>query len=278
MANKISGIDGRPVQVGGGAPVSRARDATRRPQGRDHRYRLEHRRLRYRAHPRRPRKPHRHAAGGEREPRRRRAPRAWTKAAITSIRSASPTRCCASKSTCSPPSPRTSNSGATNVDAALTRDTLGAPARRGKRRARRIRSPARPGTRRAAQARHRRARSAGRRAPGQRHRNCSRSKTSAAACAACSATTPISPASPSCIAWCDPPARWPSATKNARRAPATAATSTIAMACWSARRSSASKACSAPSPAPRAEPRAYGPRGQSNPYAAAAGKVLSAEA
>ncbi|HEV7610231.1 MAG TPA: flagellar biosynthesis anti-sigma factor FlgM [Steroidobacteraceae bacterium] len=28
MANKISGIDGRPVQVGGGAPVSRARDAT----------------------------------------------------------------------------------------------------------------------------------------------------------------------------------------------------------------------------------------------------------
>ncbi|HTU65515.1 MAG TPA: flagellar biosynthesis anti-sigma factor FlgM [Steroidobacteraceae bacterium] len=26
MANKISGIDGRPVQVGGGAPVSRARD------------------------------------------------------------------------------------------------------------------------------------------------------------------------------------------------------------------------------------------------------------
>jgi negative regulator of flagellin synthesis FlgM len=28
MANKISGIDGRPVQVGGGAPVSRTRDAT----------------------------------------------------------------------------------------------------------------------------------------------------------------------------------------------------------------------------------------------------------
>ncbi|HEU4780102.1 MAG TPA: flagellar biosynthesis anti-sigma factor FlgM [Steroidobacteraceae bacterium] len=28
MANKISGIDGRPVQVGGGAPVSRVRDAT----------------------------------------------------------------------------------------------------------------------------------------------------------------------------------------------------------------------------------------------------------
>src|SRR6188768_4049861 len=28
MANKISGIDGRPVQVGGGAPVARARDAT----------------------------------------------------------------------------------------------------------------------------------------------------------------------------------------------------------------------------------------------------------
>src|SRR3982751_6688660 len=28
MANKISGIDGRPVQVGGGGPVSRARDAT----------------------------------------------------------------------------------------------------------------------------------------------------------------------------------------------------------------------------------------------------------
>ena len=28
MANKISGIDGRPVQVGGGAPVSRAKDAT----------------------------------------------------------------------------------------------------------------------------------------------------------------------------------------------------------------------------------------------------------
>jgi negative regulator of flagellin synthesis FlgM len=28
MANKISGIDGRPVQVGGGAPVSRARDTT----------------------------------------------------------------------------------------------------------------------------------------------------------------------------------------------------------------------------------------------------------
>ena len=28
MANKISGIDGRPVQVGGGAPVSRSRDAT----------------------------------------------------------------------------------------------------------------------------------------------------------------------------------------------------------------------------------------------------------
>lgn len=27
MANKISGIDGRPVQVGGGAPVSRARDS-----------------------------------------------------------------------------------------------------------------------------------------------------------------------------------------------------------------------------------------------------------
>jgi|SRR5690349_3178234 negative regulator of flagellin synthesis FlgM len=28
MANKISGIDGRPVQVGGGAPISRTRDAT----------------------------------------------------------------------------------------------------------------------------------------------------------------------------------------------------------------------------------------------------------
>ena len=28
MANKISGIDGRPVQVGGGSPVSRTRDAT----------------------------------------------------------------------------------------------------------------------------------------------------------------------------------------------------------------------------------------------------------
>jgi negative regulator of flagellin synthesis FlgM len=28
MANKISGIDGRPVQVGGGAPVSRARNST----------------------------------------------------------------------------------------------------------------------------------------------------------------------------------------------------------------------------------------------------------
>jgi negative regulator of flagellin synthesis FlgM len=28
MANKINGIDGRPVPVGGGAPVSRARDAT----------------------------------------------------------------------------------------------------------------------------------------------------------------------------------------------------------------------------------------------------------
>jgi len=28
MANKISGIDGRPVQVGGGAPVSRTRDTT----------------------------------------------------------------------------------------------------------------------------------------------------------------------------------------------------------------------------------------------------------
>jgi negative regulator of flagellin synthesis FlgM len=28
MANKISGIDGRPVQVGGGAPVSRMRDTT----------------------------------------------------------------------------------------------------------------------------------------------------------------------------------------------------------------------------------------------------------
>ena len=28
MANKISGIDGRPVQVGGSAPVARARDAT----------------------------------------------------------------------------------------------------------------------------------------------------------------------------------------------------------------------------------------------------------
>jgi negative regulator of flagellin synthesis FlgM len=28
MANKISGIDGRPVQVGGGAPVSRSRDST----------------------------------------------------------------------------------------------------------------------------------------------------------------------------------------------------------------------------------------------------------
>ena len=28
MANKISGIDGRPVQVGGGAPVSRAREST----------------------------------------------------------------------------------------------------------------------------------------------------------------------------------------------------------------------------------------------------------
>ncbi len=34
MANKISGIDGRPVQVGGGAPVSRSRDATdgRKPE------------------------------------------------------------------------------------------------------------------------------------------------------------------------------------------------------------------------------------------------------
>jgi len=28
MANKISGIDGRPVQVGGGAPVSRTRNTT----------------------------------------------------------------------------------------------------------------------------------------------------------------------------------------------------------------------------------------------------------
>jgi negative regulator of flagellin synthesis FlgM len=28
MANKISGIDGRPVQVGGGAPVSRTRSST----------------------------------------------------------------------------------------------------------------------------------------------------------------------------------------------------------------------------------------------------------
>ena len=28
MANKISGIDGRPVQVGGGSPVSRTKDAT----------------------------------------------------------------------------------------------------------------------------------------------------------------------------------------------------------------------------------------------------------
>jgi negative regulator of flagellin synthesis FlgM len=28
MANKISGIDGRPVQVGGGAPVSRVRSTT----------------------------------------------------------------------------------------------------------------------------------------------------------------------------------------------------------------------------------------------------------
>jgi negative regulator of flagellin synthesis FlgM len=28
MANKINGIDGRPVQVGGGAPVSRTRDTT----------------------------------------------------------------------------------------------------------------------------------------------------------------------------------------------------------------------------------------------------------
>ena len=28
MANKISGIDGRPVQVGGGAPVSKVRDTT----------------------------------------------------------------------------------------------------------------------------------------------------------------------------------------------------------------------------------------------------------
>ena len=34
MANKISGIDGRPVQVGGGAPVSRVRDTTdgRKPE------------------------------------------------------------------------------------------------------------------------------------------------------------------------------------------------------------------------------------------------------
>ena len=28
MANKISGIDGRPVQVGGGAPVARVRNST----------------------------------------------------------------------------------------------------------------------------------------------------------------------------------------------------------------------------------------------------------
>jgi len=28
MANKINGIDGRPVQVGGGAPVARSRDTT----------------------------------------------------------------------------------------------------------------------------------------------------------------------------------------------------------------------------------------------------------
>lgn len=34
MANKINGIDGRPVHVGGGAPVSRVRDATdgRKPE------------------------------------------------------------------------------------------------------------------------------------------------------------------------------------------------------------------------------------------------------
>ena len=42
------------------------------------------------------------------------------------------------------------------------------------------------------------------------------------------------------------PVRSASNTKNARPAPATAVTSTRAMACWSERRSSASKACSAP--------------------------------
>ena len=42
------------------------------------------------------------------------------------------------------------------------------------------------------------------------------------------------------------PLAWSSVTKSARSAPASAVTSTIATACWSARRSSVSKGCSAP--------------------------------
>ena len=123
MANKISGIDGRPVQVGGGAPVSRSRDAT---DGRKTETTCSTSNIDVSDTARtlaaleeqdcRP-------AGGQRE-------RAWTpcaapstKAATTSTRSASPTRCCASKATCWPPSRPTSNTRP-NVDAALTRDHL----------------------------------------------------------------------------------------------------------------------------------------------------------
>ena len=93
MANKISGIDGRPVQVGGGAPVSRVRDTT--SEGRktettgsasnidvsDTARTLAALEERIAS-----------VAGRQREPASMRCAARWTKAAITSIRSGSPTR------------------------------------------------------------------------------------------------------------------------------------------------------------------------------------------
>ena len=92
MANKISGIDGRPVQVGGGAPVSRVRDTTDGRKAETTDLDFEHRRLGYRAHAGRARRADLRHAGGQREPASKPCVARSTKAATTSMPSASPTR------------------------------------------------------------------------------------------------------------------------------------------------------------------------------------------
>ena len=110
MANKISGIDGRPVQVGGGAPVSRARDTTdgRKADTTGSASNID---VSDTARTLAALEEQIAALPVVNEAASKPCAARWTKAAITSTRSASPTRCCASKSTCSPPFRRTSNPG-----------------------------------------------------------------------------------------------------------------------------------------------------------------------